>query len=50
MEPSDTCPGVVVGAAFDASLAAQAEAGGWDAFGEKGEFHSVAELWAEGQP
>jgi hypothetical protein len=47
MEPSDTCPDVAVGAVFDAVLAAKAEQGGWDAFGEKGEFHSVAELWAE---
>lgn len=40
-----------VGTPFDRAFAARASEAGWDAFGEKGEFHTLAELWrAKGDP
>lgn len=34
-----------VGDMFDATLAARAREAGWDAFGENGEFHTLAKCW-----
>jgi ATP-binding cassette subfamily B (MDR/TAP) protein 1 len=36
---------LAVGSVFTPALAAAAEEEGWDAFGEKGEFHSLAKVW-----
>jgi iron complex transport system substrate-binding protein len=37
--------GIRVGRLFDRELAAAARRAGWDAFGENGEFHTLAEVW-----
>ncbi|HEU5074015.1 MAG TPA: DUF5522 domain-containing protein [Polyangiaceae bacterium] len=37
--------GVVVGRRFDAELVRVLRASGWDAFGEEGEFHTLAQVW-----
>ena len=37
--------GVVVGAMYGPKLAANAVAVGADAFGERGEFHTLARVW-----
>lgn len=42
---AEAVEGVEVGALFDAGLAARARAGGWDGFGEEGEFHTLAQVW-----
>ena len=41
-----TVDGVEVGAVYNRALRARVEALGMDGFGEQGEFHSVAEVWA----
>ena len=40
-----TVDGVCVGAVYDRAMRARVEALGMDGFGERGEFHSVAEVW-----
>lgn len=38
-------PGIGVGRPFDAELVRLLRAAGWDAFGEEGEFHTLAQVW-----
>jgi diphthamide synthase (EF-2-diphthine--ammonia ligase) len=38
-------PGIAVGRRFDAELVRLLRAAGWDAFGEAGEFHTLAQVW-----